>query len=217
MAGGSWPGGQPPPPSSQPIAPTASAESIGGTMSKLTRALVLGATLVAMNLVGMTAVAQAQTNNEPASKQDAQRPPTERQVGETWRHGQVAAPQADRRGRRLAAGTGPRALLHPQRDTRPGARPSAYRIERTARLAPRLARCPGCSRARGRAGRAGRQASRPQSSGPARGLTTVTVAPLDGAAAPTRQPHHPCRRRIAGIRFSAGHRHRVCALVQAGL
>jgi hypothetical protein len=62
-------------------------------MSKLARTLVLGATLAAMNLAGMTAMAQAQTNDQPASTQDALRPPTERQVGENWRHRQVAADQ----------------------------------------------------------------------------------------------------------------------------
>jgi hypothetical protein len=60
-------------------------------MSKLTRRLVIGATLAAMNLVGMTAVAQAQANDQPASKQAALRPPTERQVGESWRHRQAAS------------------------------------------------------------------------------------------------------------------------------
>jgi hypothetical protein len=59
-------------------------------MSKLARALVLGATLAAMNLAGLTAVARAQATNEG---KDAQRPPSERQVGEAWRHGQVAAPE----------------------------------------------------------------------------------------------------------------------------
>jgi hypothetical protein len=56
-------------------------------MSKLTRTLILGATLTAMHLVGMTAVAQAQANDEG---RDARRPPTERQVGESYRHRQVA-------------------------------------------------------------------------------------------------------------------------------
>jgi hypothetical protein len=55
-------------------------------MPKRTRALILGATLAAMNLAGLTAVAQAQANNEG---KDARRPPSERQVGESWRH-QVA-------------------------------------------------------------------------------------------------------------------------------
>jgi hypothetical protein len=59
-------------------------------MSKLTRVLVLGAALAAMNLAGMTAVGQAQATNEG---KDARRPPAERQVGETWRHGQVASPE----------------------------------------------------------------------------------------------------------------------------
>jgi hypothetical protein len=62
-------------------------------MSKIARALVLGAMLAAMNLAGMTTVAQAQSNEEPAVKHDARRPPTERQVGESWRHRQVAAGQ----------------------------------------------------------------------------------------------------------------------------
>ena len=59
-------------------------------MSKLTRTLIIGATLAAMHLAGMTAVAQAQATNEG---KDARRPPTERQVGETWRHSQVASPE----------------------------------------------------------------------------------------------------------------------------
>jgi hypothetical protein len=56
------------------------------TMSKLTRTLIIGITLAAMHLVGMTAVAQAQANDEPVM-----RPPTERQVGESWRHHQAAS------------------------------------------------------------------------------------------------------------------------------
>jgi hypothetical protein len=52
-------------------------------MSKLTRALILGSTLAAMNLAGLTAVAHAQAN-DPDGK-DARRPATERQAGETWR------------------------------------------------------------------------------------------------------------------------------------
>jgi hypothetical protein len=57
-------------------------------MSKLTRTLVIGATLTAMHLVGMTAVAHAQANDEPVRQ-----PPTERQVGESWRHRQAASPE----------------------------------------------------------------------------------------------------------------------------
>jgi len=62
-------------------------------MSKLIRALVLGATLAAMNLASMTTVAQAQANDQPTSNQDARQPPTQGQVGEAWRHPQVAAEQ----------------------------------------------------------------------------------------------------------------------------
>jgi hypothetical protein len=62
-------------------------------MSKLARTLVLGATLAAMNLAAMTTIAQAHTNDEPTSNQDARQPPTERQVGEAWRHPHVAAEQ----------------------------------------------------------------------------------------------------------------------------
>jgi hypothetical protein len=43
-----------------------------------------------MNLAGMTAVAQAQANDEG---KDARRPPTERQVGETWRKRPVISQQ----------------------------------------------------------------------------------------------------------------------------
>jgi hypothetical protein len=57
-------------------------------MSKLTRTLTIGATLAAMHLVGMTAVAHAQANDEPVRQ-----PPTERQVGEAWRHRQAASPE----------------------------------------------------------------------------------------------------------------------------
>jgi hypothetical protein len=61
-------------------------------MSKLARTLVLGAMLAAMNLAAMTAVAQAQANHDPDGK-DARRPPTEGQVGETWRKRPVTSSQ----------------------------------------------------------------------------------------------------------------------------
>ena len=57
-------------------------------MSKLTRTLIIGVTLAAMHLAGMTAVAQAQANDEPVRQ-----PPTERQVGESWRHRQAVSPE----------------------------------------------------------------------------------------------------------------------------
>jgi hypothetical protein len=55
-------------------------------MSKHTRALVLGVTLAAMNLAGLTAVAQAQTSHYPASNQDPRRPAIERHVGQPYRN-----------------------------------------------------------------------------------------------------------------------------------
>jgi hypothetical protein len=55
-------------------------------MSKRARALILGVTLAAMNLAGLTTVASAQSSDEPTSNQDARRPPTQGQVGESWRH-----------------------------------------------------------------------------------------------------------------------------------
>jgi hypothetical protein len=75
------------------------------TMSKLRRALLLGATLAAMNLAGMTTVAQANATDEAAIARHhavgqvkfpvagghgAPWPPLERQVGESYRHRQVA-------------------------------------------------------------------------------------------------------------------------------
>src|ERR687898_408237 len=71
-------------------------------MSKHARALVFGAMLAAMNLAGMTAIAQAQAaqddaiqrfrrgeraaQEQPTIADNTQRPPTEAQVGESWRH-----------------------------------------------------------------------------------------------------------------------------------
>jgi hypothetical protein len=55
-------------------------------MSKLARALVVGATLAALNLAAMATVAHATEHTiEPYA-----RPPLERQVGESYRHRQVA-------------------------------------------------------------------------------------------------------------------------------
>jgi hypothetical protein len=69
-------------------------------MSKLARTLILGATLAAMNLASLTTVAHAQANDDPDGKQ-ARRPPTERQVGEAWRHRQVASPEQTAAGAAL--------------------------------------------------------------------------------------------------------------------
>jgi hypothetical protein len=43
-----------------------------------------------MNLAAMTTVALAQATDQPTSNQDARRPPTQGQVGESWRQPQVA-------------------------------------------------------------------------------------------------------------------------------
>ena len=57
-------------------------------MSKRARALILAAMVAAMNLAAVTAVAQAQTNDQPA-----RRPPTQGQVGESWHQSQAPADQ----------------------------------------------------------------------------------------------------------------------------
>jgi hypothetical protein len=56
-------------------------------MSKRTRALILASMVAALNPAAMTAVAQAQANDE-----HARRPPTQSQVGESWRH-QTSVPR----------------------------------------------------------------------------------------------------------------------------
>ena len=55
-------------------------------MSKFIRTLAVGATLAAISLAGMTAAHAQATDQQPTL-----RPPTERQVGESWRHRQAAA------------------------------------------------------------------------------------------------------------------------------
>ena len=62
-------------------------------MSKLARTLVLGATLAAMNLAGHDRRRPRPDQRPAHSNQDTRQPPTERQVGEAWRHPQVAAEQ----------------------------------------------------------------------------------------------------------------------------
>jgi hypothetical protein len=66
--------------------------------SRLARALVLGALLAAANLASMTAVAHAQSSDEPTGKQAARRPPTQSQVGEAWHQPQVAPAVPDEAG-----------------------------------------------------------------------------------------------------------------------
>jgi hypothetical protein len=57
-------------------------------MSQRARALILAAMVAAMNLAAVTAVAQAQTNDQPV-----RRPPTQGQVGESWHQAQTPADQ----------------------------------------------------------------------------------------------------------------------------
>jgi hypothetical protein len=60
-------------------------------MSNRIRTLIIAATLTAMHLAGMTAVAHAQATDDPDGK-DARRLATERRIGEPWRHRQAASP-----------------------------------------------------------------------------------------------------------------------------
>ena len=90
-------------------------------MSKLTRTLVLGAALAAMNLAGMTAVAQAQANERrQASPAAGHRRPSGGDLAQAPGH----TTTADRHRTPTSGGSGPRSD-HPWRDTRPGARPDA--------------------------------------------------------------------------------------------
>jgi len=84
-------------------------------MSNRTRALVLAATLAAMNLAGLTAVAHAQATNEG---KDARWPPSEGQVGETWRHSQAASAE------QTAADAALQRQLARERHSIPGATPA---------------------------------------------------------------------------------------------
>jgi hypothetical protein len=61
-------------------------------MFKLTRTLMVGATLAAISLVGTTIIAHAQTTDEPG-RHDARRPPTQGQVGEAWHKHPVTSHQ----------------------------------------------------------------------------------------------------------------------------
>jgi hypothetical protein len=88
VAGGNWLAGQASRPTSPSKAPNASVDRSEAPMSKRSRAILLGVTLTAMNLAGMTAVARAQAYDQPA-----RRPPTQGQVGESWHQRQVTAEQ----------------------------------------------------------------------------------------------------------------------------
>jgi hypothetical protein len=118
-------------------------------MSNRTRTLIIGAMLAAMHLVGMTAVAHAQASDQQATL----RPPTERQVGEAWRHRQVASQDqiaADAAIGRVQA----RERFSIPNATPPGAGPSARRVKQAAGLALNVAG--GASCRPGAGGRTGR-------------------------------------------------------------
>ena len=87
-------------------------------MSKLARVLTIGAMLAAMTLAGMTAVAHAQADDEG---KNARRPPTEGQVGETWRKRPVTSQQ------QAAADTAARRQLAQERSSVPGGTPAPVR------------------------------------------------------------------------------------------
>ena len=155
-------------------------------MSKLTRTLILGATLAAMNLAAMTAVAQAQANDQPA-----RRPPTQGQVGESWHQRQLPAEQPNiasdalrRPPTESQVGDSRRHQTDgPAQPVEPGGLPSW------------LMASLGCWSPSWR-WRVGWPCWLP--GGPGVGLGSGTrpdhghrPATLDGAAAPTRQPHHP--------------------------
>jgi hypothetical protein len=93
--GGSWPAGQAPPPSRPSATHTPSVDRSEASMSKLTRTLVVGATLAAISLAGMTTVAHAYPldpgTDEPTSHHA--RPPTQGQVGEAWHPHPVTSQQ----------------------------------------------------------------------------------------------------------------------------
>jgi hypothetical protein len=61
-------------------------------MFKLTRTLLVGATLAAISLVGTTTIAHAQATDD-YPRHDARRPPTQGQVGEAWHKHPVTAHQ----------------------------------------------------------------------------------------------------------------------------
>ena len=152
--------------------------------SRLAQALVLGALLAATNLVGMTGIAHA--TGGAAVLQDDRRPPTQGQVGES---GTSAKPRPTNR---LSAATRDGHPLKARSAspgipgyTRPLRQPS-----RTASPGGRSHRWPCVGRRAGAGRRPCRQPSKSENANRARGLTTVTVTPPDGAAAPTRQPHH---------------------------
>jgi hypothetical protein len=152
-------------------------------MSKRTRTRIVAVTLGAMTLAAMTAVAHAQ----PTDEQAARRPPTQSQVGEAWHQPQVAPAVADLAGDDRRPPTEGQ-VGEPWRDQ---ANVPARPVERDGQPGWRLASLGFLAAAPALAGGlAVHAATRPQHPGRPVDLSTVAVTPCDGAAAPTRQPHH---------------------------
>ena len=121
VAGGSWRAGQALPPSRPSATHPASVDRSEATTSKLTRTLVVAATLAAISLVAMTAVAHAQATDEPTGH-DARRPPTQGQVGEAWH--QHPAGSQQKTAQETAADATLGRVLAPERSTIPNATPA---------------------------------------------------------------------------------------------
>jgi hypothetical protein len=97
-------------------------------MSKLARTLVLAATLAAMNLAGLTAVASTESTDEPTGNQDARRPPPRPRSGRpgATRRSPLRSPPS------LATPAGPRPRAKWES---PGATRPAPRCDRPSRAA----------------------------------------------------------------------------------
>jgi hypothetical protein len=179
-------------------------------MSKLARTLILAATVAALNLPGMTAVAQTNDQDTTSQQELADNwnyynqathiPPAElkarmqaeaaqRKLAERWTHYNHATQMSPAELKTWMQAQGPPG--HHDTAAYPGARRpgAADRAERAANLAGRLAGgAGGGTGARRWTGPAGRPARQPPGSGRARDLTTLTVTYLDGAAASTGSP-----------------------------
>ena len=172
-------------------------------MSKLTRTLVLGVTLATLNLAGLTAVAQAQSSDQPTRNQDARRPPSQGQVGEAWRHPQVAAEQstvADDPRRPPTESQLGESWRHPTSAPVPPAEPngpSGWLVASLGVLAAALVLAGGLAVLAAR--RADQQPGRPAASHPGAGR-----GGLASAAGPSRAAHRRRRRPAAPYREPSG-------------
>jgi hypothetical protein len=88
-------------------------------MSKLVRAAALAAMLAAMNLAGVTAVAPQAHTTDQATRQDAWRPPSDRQISKAQHQRRVPSPE-----QAAADAAHLRLLLAEQRSSIPNAAPA---------------------------------------------------------------------------------------------